>query len=149
MEAVSIRKDRGVSGTGCRQPVRLNPNLYGSFIGWGETIPCDLLSCVLHSSQRNVPVPRSVSAAGFPHRCQTALLGKSLEIRLLGKGTPVLFTAGRSGLIVGKITWGESSDTIELHVPGPDLVLPATPVSTHTVNQPAKQWQRHDRHLPA
>ena len=39
-------------------------------------------------------------------------------------------------LIVGRITWGadaSSPDTIELFKPGTDLVLPASPISTHTV----------------
>jgi autotransporter-associated beta strand protein len=48
--------------------------------------------------------------------------------------SPVLYAAGQSGLIVGKITWGAVNDTIELYNPGVDLVLPALPISTLTVN---------------
>jgi hypothetical protein len=64
--------------------------------------------------------------------------------------SPVLFGAGQSGLIVGKITWGALSDTIELYNPGTDLVLPGTPISTLTVDidQSAFDtitWARGDR----
>lgn len=63
-----------------------------------------------------------------------------------------LFGAGQSGLIVGKITWGAASDTIEIYNVGTDLVLPATPVSTLTiaVNQAAFNtftWARGDKVL--
>lgn len=68
----------------------------------------------------------------------------------LGTLSSALFTAGQSGLIVGKITWGAASDTIELYRPGADLVLPATPISTFTtsVNQAAFDtitWARGDK----
>jgi hypothetical protein len=42
--------------------------------------------------------------------------------------------AGQSGLIVGKITWGAASDTIELYRPDTDMALPSSPISTLTVN---------------
>ncbi len=47
---------------------------------------------------------------------------------------PLYTAAGQSGLVVGKITWGAASDTIELYQPDADLVLPSTPISTLTVN---------------
>ena len=76
--------------------------------------------------------------------------GSGFAGNTFGNASPVLFTAGQSGLIVGKITWGETSDVIELYVPGPDLVLPAAPVSTHTVNVDQSTfdtitWARGDR----
>ncbi len=37
-------------------------------------------------------------------------------------------------LVVGKITWGATSDTIEIYLPWEDLTLPATPSSSLTVN---------------
>ena len=46
------------------------------------------------------------------------------------------YQVGQFDLIVGKITWGAnggSVDTIELYKPGTDLVLPGSPISTHTV----------------
>lgn len=68
----------------------------------------------------------------------------------LGTLSSALYGAGQSGLIVGKITWGATEDIIEIYRPGPDLVLPATPISTLTtsVNQSAFDtitWARGDK----
>lgn len=53
---------------------------------------------------------------------------------IFGTTSSVLYSAGQYGLIVGKITWGAASDTIELYQPAADLNLPATPFSTLTVS---------------
>ena len=55
-----------------------------------------------------------------------------------------------STLVVGRITWGAVSDTIDIFLPGPDLALPVNPHSTLTVNvnQSAYDtitWCRGDR----
>jgi autotransporter-associated beta strand protein len=76
--------------------------------------------------------------------------GSGFAGNTFGNASPVLYGAGQSGLIVGKITWGATSDTIEIYVPGPDLVLPATPVSTLTTNVDQSTfdtitWARGDR----
>jgi autotransporter-associated beta strand protein len=76
--------------------------------------------------------------------------GTGLTGNVHGTLSPVLYGAGQRGLIVGKITWGASSDTLEIYVPGPDLVLPQTPVSTLTVNVDQSNyntltWARGDR----
>lgn len=60
--------------------------------------------------------------------------GSGFAGNTFGTNSPVLYGAGQSGLIVGKITWGAANDTIELYNPGANLVLPATPISTLTVN---------------
>jgi autotransporter-associated beta strand protein len=55
-----------------------------------------------------------------------------------------------STLVVGRITWGAVSDTIDLFLPGPDLALPVNPHSTLTVNVNQSDydtitWSRGDR----
>ena len=47
--------------------------------------------------------------------------------------TSSIISAGQQRLVVGKITWGASSDTIELYEPDADLNL-GSPTSTLTVN---------------
>jgi autotransporter-associated beta strand protein len=78
--------------------------------------------------------------------------GTGITGNQLGTLSSALFTAGQSGLIVGKITWGAASDTIEIYNVGTDLILPATPISTLTtsVNQAAFDtitWARGDKVL--
>lgn len=55
-----------------------------------------------------------------------------------------------SRLVVGRITWGAASDTIDIFLPGPDLALPVNPHSTLTVNVNQSDydtitWSRGDR----
>ncbi|MBK8037926.1 MAG: HEAT repeat domain-containing protein [Verrucomicrobiaceae bacterium] len=52
---------------------------------------------------------------------------------VLGTVPPSFLTAGQRRLIVGKITWGATSDTIELYEPDTSLAL-GNPTSTLTVN---------------
>jgi len=60
--------------------------------------------------------------------------GDNKESEVLGTASSSLYGAGEHGLIVGKIVWGASSDTIELYQPDTDLALPASPISTLTVS---------------
>jgi len=45
-----------------------------------------------------------------------------------------LVLAGQHRLVIGKITWGATSDTIDLYLPKEDMILPNTPSSSLSVN---------------
>jgi len=49
-------------------------------------------------------------------------------------GTGTTLKNDEHGLFVGKIVWGEASDSIEIYQLGTDLSLPASPISTLTVS---------------
>jgi alpha-galactosidase len=60
--------------------------------------------------------------------------GSGFGGNVFGTETTALFGTGVHGLIVGRIDWGAATDTITLYHPETDLVLPASPISTLSVN---------------
>lgn len=78
---------------------------------------------------------------GTNGRCQAAewrdnSYGDNMEAEFLGEwsGTGYLYSGGTHGLLVGKITWGADSDTIELYQPGTNMILPDAPISSLTTD---------------